>query len=65
MAIGQKTRRSNESTRHWFERHWPNERAIAIKDDEVYLIEVNPRASRTVPLLQKQPTVRSPQSQRD
>jgi carbamoyl-phosphate synthase large subunit len=26
---------------------------FAIKDDMVYIIEANPRASRTVPLLQK------------
>ena len=23
-----KTGRANESTRHWFERHWPDERPI-------------------------------------
>ena len=26
---------------------------FAIKNDEIYVIEVNPRASRTVPLYQK------------
>ena len=38
---------------------------FAVKDNEVYLIEVNPRASRTVPFVARQRTVRLRQSPRD
>ena len=35
---------------------------FAVKDGEVYLIEVNPRASRTVPFVAKATGSRSPRS---
>jgi carbamoyl-phosphate synthase large subunit len=31
---------------------------FAVKDNEVYLIEVNPRAARTVPFVSKPPALR-------
>ncbi len=37
---------------------------FAVKDGEVYLLEVNPRASRTVPFVAKATTARLPRSPR-
>src|SRR6516162_6360009 len=37
---------------------------FAVKDDEIYVLEVNPRASRTVPFVAKAVGVRSPRSPR-
>ena len=36
----------------------------AIKDDEIFVLEVNPRASRTVPFVAKATGVPSPRSPR-
>ncbi len=45
--------RADEEPRHGARRRRPDERAIALKDGEIYVLEVNPRASRTVPFVAK------------
>ena len=37
---------------------------FAVKGDKVYIIEVNPRASRTVPFVSRRSACRSPSSRR-
>jgi carbamoyl-phosphate synthase large subunit len=36
-----------------FESYWADERSVAVQNEKVFVIEVNPRASRTVPYVSK------------